>query len=201
MGTQARGHGSGSPPHPRHRPTPRVRLYQESSSSKSSSSSRASGRSCRVAVAPLPGPAGSTAVKRVFPVDVDMVSHERAEACDIFVSHGVALSAQPAEGGVDIDGVPENDAVQNDTQRAKRVHSFPVSLEQFAAASVEYLLGERVPSFLEVAHSFDAAPVGRAVDDRQDVEGFEDAAVGGDCLGQGGGMPVALQGPDPRRTR
>jgi hypothetical protein len=25
---------------------------------------------------------------------------------------------------------------------------------------------------------------------------FEDAAVGGDCLGQGGGVPVALQGPD-----
>jgi hypothetical protein len=36
---------------------------------------------------------------------------------------GVALGAQPAEGGVDIDGVPENDAVQNDTQRAKLVLS------------------------------------------------------------------------------
>ena len=64
---------------------------------------------------------------------------------------------------------------------------------------MEYLLGERVPSFLEVAHSFDAAPVRRAVDDRQDVEGLEDAAVDGDRLGQGGGVPVALQGPDQIR--
>lgn len=47
----------------------RSRLYQESSSSKSSSSSsRTSGsRSCRVALAPLPGSAGTTAVKEYFP--------------------------------------------------------------------------------------------------------------------------------------
>ena len=55
-------------------------------------------------------------------------------------------------------------------------HSFAVSLEEFAAAAVEDLLGERVPSFLEVAHSFDAAPVGFAVDDLQEMEGFADAA-------------------------
>lgn len=107
-------------------------------------------------------------------MDVDVVSHERAEACDVFVSHGVSLGAQPVEGGVGIDGVPQNDAVQGDTQRAKLVfHSFPVSLEQFAAASVEHLLAERVPSFLQVAHSLDAAPAGWAVDDLQDVEGLK----------------------------
>ena len=90
-------------------------------------------------VAELPGSAGAFAgicgdysSEGVFPVDVDMVPHKRVEACDIFVSHGVALGPQPVEGGVDIDGVPENDAVQDDTQRAKLVlHSFPVPLEQF----------------------------------------------------------------------
>jgi len=122
-------------------------------------------------------------------VDVDVVSHERTESCNVFVSHGVSLGSQLAQCRVDIDGVPENDAVQNDTQRAELVfHSFPVPLEQFAAAPVEYLLGERVPSLLQVAHSFDAAPVRFAVDDRQDMEGFEDAAVSGDRLGQGGGV-------------
>ena len=123
-------------------------------------------------------------MKKYFPWTFDVASHERAETCDIFVSHGISLGPQLVQGGVDIDGVPENDAVQNDTQRAKLIlHSFPIPLEQFAAAAVEYLLGERVPSFLEVAHSLDAAPVGRAVDDLEDVEGFEDAAVGGDRLG------------------
>jgi hypothetical protein len=85
-------------------------------------------------------------------VDVDVVSHEGTESCDVFVSHGVSLGSQLAQCRVDIDRIPENDAVQNDAQRAELVfHSFPVPLEQFAAASVEYLLGERVPSFLEVA--------------------------------------------------
>ena len=54
-----------------------------------------------VGVAELPGSSGAFAgvcgfysSEGVFPVDVDMVSHERAEACDVFVSHGVALGAQ-----------------------------------------------------------------------------------------------------------
>src|SRR6266478_2139033 len=90
-----------------------------------------------VGVAELPGSAGAfTGIcgdyssEGVFPVDVDVASHERAEARDIFVSHGVSLGAQLVQGGVDIDGVPENDAVQDDTQRAQLVlHSFPVPLE------------------------------------------------------------------------
>src|SRR6476469_580873 len=96
-----------------------------------------------------------------------------------------------------VDRIPKNDAIQNNAQSAELVlHPFPVSLEQLAPAAVEYFLGECVPSLLEVAHSFDAAPVGFAVDDRQDVEGFEDAAVGGDCLAQSGGVPAPLQSPD-----
>lgn len=71
-----------------------------------------------------------------------------------------------------------------------------VSLEQFASATVEYLLGERVPSLLEVAHSLDAAPVGLTVDDRQDVEGLEDAAVGGDSP-----RPVPRPADSPRTSR
>jgi hypothetical protein len=59
---------------------------------------------------------------------------------------------------------------------------------------VEYFPSQGVSSFLEVAHSFDAAPVGFAVDDRQDVQGLEDASVGGDRLAQRGGAPIALQG-------
>ena len=54
-----------------------------------------------VGVTELPGSAGAFAglcgdysSEGVFPVDVDVASHERAEACDIFVSHGVALGAQ-----------------------------------------------------------------------------------------------------------
>jgi hypothetical protein len=54
-----------------------------------------------VGVAELPRSAGAFAgicgdysSEGVFPVDVDVASHERAEACDIFVSHGVALGAE-----------------------------------------------------------------------------------------------------------
>ena len=67
-----------------------------------------------VGVAELPrsagafsGICGDYSSEGVFPVDVDVASHERAEACDIFVSHGVALGAQLVQGGVNIDGVPE----------------------------------------------------------------------------------------------
>jgi len=53
-----------------------------------------------VGVAELPGSAGAFAGicgdysrEGVFPVDIDVASHQRAEACDIFVSHGVSLGA------------------------------------------------------------------------------------------------------------
>ena len=134
--------------------------------------------------------------ERVLPVDIDMPSHERAEPGDVFVANRISLSAQLLQRGINVDRVPENNAVQDDAQGAELVfHPFPVSLEQFASATVEYLLGERVPSLLEVAHSLDAAPVGLTVDDRQDVEGLEDAAVGGDRLAQGGGGAHRVAAP------
>ena len=78
----------------------------------------------------MPGGGGTFAAacgfygsERVFPVDIDMVSHERAEACDVFVSHGISLGAQLVQGSINIDRIPQNDTVQNDTQCAKLILS------------------------------------------------------------------------------
>jgi hypothetical protein len=47
-----------------------------------------------------------------------MLSHERAEPGDIFVPDGIALGAQLVQSSIDIDRVPQHNAIQDDTQRS-----------------------------------------------------------------------------------
>ena len=45
-----------------------------------------------------------------------MVAHERVKAAHVFVEHGAAGSAEVLERRVEVDGVPEHDAVEDEPQ-------------------------------------------------------------------------------------
>jgi hypothetical protein len=58
---------------------------------------------------------------------------------------------------VEVDGVPEGDRVEDQSERAELVlHPVAVAVAQFAFAAVKHRAGEVVAAFLEVAHALEA---------------------------------------------
>ena len=87
------------------------------------------------------------------------------------------------EGGVHVDGVPQDDAVDDEAERAELVlHAGVVALVELALVAVEHQAGERVAAFLEVADRFDVAAVSLVVEVGEDVQALEDPPVGLDRL-------------------
>ncbi|GAA4967511.1 hypothetical protein GCM10025331_70350 [Actinoplanes utahensis] len=70
--------------------------------------------------------------------------------------HRIALPAQSGQGEVQVDGVPQRDAVQDQAERAELVlHAVVVGAVQFAAAAVEHVPGQVVAALVEIAHALD----------------------------------------------
>ena len=68
---------------------------------------------------------------------------------------------EPVEGGVDVNGVPQHDAIEDQAERPELVfHAVVVALVKFSLPAVEDFLRQGVAAFLEVADAFDVAPVG-----------------------------------------
>jgi hypothetical protein len=66
----------------------------------------------------------------------------------------VPVGAELGEGDVEVDGVPQRDAVEDEAECAELVfHAFLVVLAQFAFAAVEDVAAEVVAAFLEVCGS------------------------------------------------
>jgi len=85
-------------------------------------------------------------------VHVEVSAHVGREPHDVLVAHRIALVAQPGERGVEVDGVPQRDAVQHQSQRAELVlHALVVGATQIPAAAVEDVSGQVVAAFLQVA--------------------------------------------------
>jgi hypothetical protein len=62
---------------------------------------------------------------------------------------------------VEVDGVPQGDAVQDQAERAELVlHAFVVRPVQLALAAVEHVPAEVVAAFLQVAHPLISAGCG-----------------------------------------
>ena len=106
----------------------------------------------------------------------------------------MAVGSEAGDGEVDVVGVPEHDAVEDEAERAELVlHAFVVALVELALLAVEDLLGEGVAAFLEVPDAFDLASVGFVVEDSEHVECLEDPPVRGDCFAERSGVAVALE--------
>jgi hypothetical protein len=97
--------------------------------------------------------------------------------------------------GVDVAGVPEHHHVQHEAERAELVFlAFPVRLAQLAALPVKDLAGQPVPRLLNVQLSGDPPPVTLVdrVHHREQVQDLVDAAVLGERLPSGVGLPSRL---------
>jgi hypothetical protein len=103
-------------------------------------------------------------------VHSEVLAHERAESGHVLVSDWVPLGLELADGGVKVDGRPQNHAIQNESEDAELVFKAPfVAVEQLALAAVADLAGQVVAAFLQVADVLDVAPVGLVgVDEGQD---------------------------------
>src|ERR1035438_8841418 len=122
----------------------------------------------------------------------------------VLVEYGVAAGAELLERGVDVDGVPQDDAVEHQAERAELVlHPLAVALIQLALGAVEHLAGERMAALLEVADPLHLAPVALVIDQLEDVEALVDPPVVLDRFPERRRVAVALQhqgpvvGPDP----
>jgi hypothetical protein len=88
----------------------------------------------------------------------------------------VALGPELADGGIEVDGRPQNDAVEHEAEAAELVlQAALVPVVQLALLPVADLPGQRVAALLQVADALDVAPVGLVgVDVAEDVQRLED---------------------------
>lgn len=87
-------------------------------------------------------------------------AHERGQPGDVLIKDGVALGAEGRDGGVEVDGVPQDYAVQDEAEDAELVlQTAFVAVEQFALLAVADGAGQVVAAFLEVADGFDVTAV------------------------------------------
>ena len=77
-------------------------------------------------------------MERVVAGDVEVAAHVRREPGDVVVVDGVAGGSEVGEGGVEVDGVPEGEAVEDQAEGAELVfHAVVVGVSEFAVAAME----------------------------------------------------------------
>jgi len=84
----------------------------------------------------------------VVAVDVEVTTDVQRQARDALVADGVAVGAQAADRGVEVDGVPQRDGTEHRaTRRARREHHDPATEYSVAVRRFEaQLAGEGVGS-------------------------------------------------------
>jgi len=82
-------------------------------------------------------------------VDVEVPAHVWREPGDVGFEHRVALRAQLGQRGVEVDGVPQCQAIQDQPERPELVlHALLVGLPEITAAAVEDVSRQGVAAFL-----------------------------------------------------
>src|SRR5262245_39196016 len=94
--------------------------------------------------------------------DVDVAVPVGMQPGDVLVAHRILGFPQLIEDRVEVDGVSQGDAVDDQTQCPRAgLPSGVIRLAQFSlAAAMEDMLGQALALFLQVAHPLDA-PAGR----------------------------------------
>ncbi len=108
----------------------------------------------------------------------------------------MTVSSELGEDRVDVDGVPQGDAGQPETQRTQLFfHAGQVALMDLAVLAVAQMTGDAVATFLQVADVLDVAPVVDVVRCNQAGGGLEDPPEMSNASPSGG------QGPSRCRMR
>ena len=80
-----------------------------------------------------------------------MLADERAQPGRVFIADGVALGFQLLERGVEVDGGPQHDGVEDQAEDAELIFQAAlVVVEQLALLAVADGAGQVVPAFLQV---------------------------------------------------
>src|SRR5262245_10488434 len=117
---------------------------------------------------------------------VDVLMSERRQAGHILAPDLEALLAELPQRRVHVDGVPEHDDVDDQTERAQLVLlPLAIPLAQLATLAVENGAGKHVPALAAIELDEDAATVRLIIEVVEQVRGLDDAAE----LGQGPGEP------------
>ena len=96
---------------------------------------------------------------------------ERGQAGDIRGDHVVTLVAQPVEGGIHVDRIPQYHEVDDDAERAELILlPLAVALAELAALAVKDDPGELVATLAAVELDQDAPAVALVIDESQEVE-------------------------------
>src|SRR4051812_2114727 len=110
---------------------------------------------------------------------------KRRQTGNILVADREAFDAQLGQGGIHIDGIPQNDEVDHEAEGAKLVLlAIAVALAQLPATPMENDASELVALFAPVELDQDTPAVSLVVDVGQQVLGLDDAAEFGQGLGQ-----------------
>ena len=116
----------------------------------------------------------------------DVLADEWREAADVLVVDLVAIGAEMLDGPLGVDRVVEDDAVDDESERAELLFlPVPVWLAKLALVAVEYVAAEVVAAFAAVELADDRPAVERVVAVVQAVHGFGDAADLRDRLAEG----------------
>ena len=102
---------------------------------------------------------------------------ERREAGDVFVADIESFCPQLGKGRIHINGVPQDDGVDDQPERAELVFlTFAVALPQFAALAMEDNAGQLVTALAPVDLGQNPAAIGCVVDLTKHVERLDDPA-------------------------
>lgn len=131
----------------------------------------------------------------VSPEHIGVFVAERRQPGFILGMDIKSFGAELIEDGVHIDGVPQDDHVDDQTERAQLILlALPVALVEFAAFSVKDTPCQAVAALGEVELLERGSPAGLVVDEVQCVDGLVDAADLRNCQRQPGLVGRRLAG-------
>jgi len=80
-----------------------------------------------------------------------VLENQRGKACHVFRLDGVALACKLIQSSVDVEGVPQNNDVHAQAQRAQLILlPLPIPLAQLPSLTVEDRAGQFVPVFASI---------------------------------------------------
>jgi hypothetical protein len=126
---------------------------------------------------------------------VDVLETEGRQPGNVVGQDLVSLGPELIERRIHVNGVPEHDEVDDESERTKLVLlSLAIALAQFAALAMEEDAGELMASFATVELDEDASAIAVVVDKAQQVKRLDEAAQLLQSASEFCGPVVGLQG-------
>jgi hypothetical protein len=87
----------------------------------------------------------------IAPQQIDVLENERGKPRQVFGLDGIAFACKLIQSSVDVKGIPQNNDVHDQAQRAQLILlPLPISLAQLSSLPVEYGAAQFVPVFASI---------------------------------------------------